>query len=268
MTYAEFKAFVITFLWKANDAQLIANLDNLIRMAEHELNTTLHVEERHTSTGLYVDNLQMPLPSDYHSMKHVTDIEDQIGEFKYVPPSDLRVMRQQSNLNRWLPFYSIEGRYLLFSGPTQNVDTTTGDAPPANPKPGDLWFRTTGAVGLYVWQVDADSSQWVQLTAEDSVRDDGSYSNINVNLDYVRKMPDFAATDTSWLADYYLNVYVYSVLKQCAPFLREDERIATWMNTLTEALMAANDDSAFNKTRGVPAPMPLPRQAGINRRRR
>jgi hypothetical protein len=35
------------------------------------------------------------------------------------------------------------------------------DAAPSSPNPGDLWFRTTSPVGMFIWYVDANSSQWV-----------------------------------------------------------------------------------------------------------
>jgi hypothetical protein len=41
-------------------------------------------------------------------------------------------------------------------------------AAPANPVPGQLWYRTVAPVGLFVWFNDGDSSQWVQ-TAGGSV---------------------------------------------------------------------------------------------------
>jgi hypothetical protein len=40
--------------------------------------------------------------------------------------------------------------------------TSVGAAAPANPVPGQLWYRTVAPVGLFVWFNDGDSSQWVQ----------------------------------------------------------------------------------------------------------
>lgn len=42
--------------------------------------------------------------------------------------------------------------------------THVGDTPPTTPKQGQLWYRTAEPVGLFVWYVDADSSQWVQVS--------------------------------------------------------------------------------------------------------
>lgn len=55
-------------------------------------------------------------------------------------------------------------------------------------------------------------------------------------LTYRNKLPDYEGTDASWLEDEYLDLYTYTVLKHCAPFLREDERIQTWIQLATQAM--------------------------------
>lgn len=44
---------------------------------------------------------------------------------------------------------------------TGTLGTHIGDTPPASPVPGKMWYKTNDPVGLYIWYVDADSSQWV-----------------------------------------------------------------------------------------------------------
>lgn len=268
MDYDEFTTHLTAFLWKPNDAKLIASLPTLIRMAEAELNRTLKVEERHTSVGRYVSSLRVDLPNDYHSMRNISDDEGIIGRFDYITPSQLFSLRAARGVSEWLPFYSIQGDQLLLCGPVEDPRETTGDTPPPNPQEGDFWNRTTGTVGLYVWQVDGDSGQWVQLTAEYATHSDDDYANINITVDYNRKVPDFGVALTSWVADKYLDIYVYCVLKQTAPFLREDERLQVWTSLYNEGILTAVDDSAFEKARGPSAAMPLPRQASVHRRRR
>jgi hypothetical protein len=215
MDYAAFKTYLTTFLWKAGDAVLIANLDNLIRMANHELNRILRVEERHASDLLTVNALNVTLPTDYHSLRALepTDIRGGIARFTFAEPARLIHMRRNTQNRMWIPYYSIQDKTLMFSGPV--VD-----------------------------------------------------SPIEVYLSYNRKVPDFQVTDTSWLADTYLDIYTYGVLKQASMFLREDERLAGWKMLFDEAIMLANDDSEFSKSRGPSAPMPLPRTAGSPRRKR
>jgi len=42
--------------------------------------------------------------------------------------------------------------------------TTVGDAAPATPSQGQLWFKTASPIGLFVWYQDADGGQWVQTS--------------------------------------------------------------------------------------------------------
>lgn len=215
MDYASFKTYLTTFLWKAGDSVLIANLDNLISMANHELDRVLRVERRHTGDLLLVDALDVALPADYHAIRSLeaTSTEITVTKFTYIEPSRLVHMRRIGQNRSWVPFYSIRNRTLMFSGPV-------ADGP------------------------------------------------INVQLEYVSKIPDFAVTDNSWLADEFLDLYTYAVLKQSAMFLREDERLSGWQSLFADGVMQAIDDSEFNQTRGPSGPMPLPRTAGSPRRRR
>jgi hypothetical protein len=69
---------------------------------------------------------------------------------------------------------------------------------------------------------------------------------------YYANIPDFAATLTSWVADDYLDVYAYSVLKHTAPFLREDERLQVWGSLYDAALNSALAENAARKQAGGP----------------
>lgn len=209
MNYAEFKDHLIVFLWKVNDAQLIARLDSLITMADAELSRKLQVEKRHTQASLLVDALDFPAPADYHAVRTLTD--SLIGELSYTSPAQLLHMRAAIP-TIMAPHYSIVDKTFMFSGPFVATPRT-------------------------------------------------------VIIDYRRTIPDYQTTDTSWLADEFLDLYTYTVLKHSAPFLREDSRIATWAGLAVDALESAIDDSEMNKTRGVNASKPLPRQASVTRRR-
>lgn len=90
--------------------------------------------------------------------------------------------------------------------------------------------------------------------------------HISILVDYQRRIPDFKSTDSSWLTDDYLDVYVYGTLLHATPFLREDERLQMWQMMYSTALASALEESEFYKKRGVHASKPLPRAAGINRR--
>jgi hypothetical protein len=190
------------------------------------------------------------------------------GEFKYVTPTKLTELRSIYKNRSWLPYYSLEGSDILLTGPTTDSRQSTGPIPPSSPNEGHLWSRTGSSPGLYVWHVDPTSSQWVQLTAEQAVDATASTSSINLVLDYHREIPDYKAVDASWVEDEYFDLYLYTVCKHAAPYLREDVRLPTWLGLQVDALDSANEESAFYQERAIPQERPLPRQAGISRRRR
>jgi hypothetical protein len=35
------------------------------------------------------------------------------------------------------------------------------DTPPVGPSPGDLWYRSAGSVGLFMWYADGNTNQWI-----------------------------------------------------------------------------------------------------------
>lgn len=266
LNYQAFKDFLITFLWKKGDQQLIASLDNLIVMGEAKLNRDLDMERRHTSVTLLVTGEREALPPDYYKMRSVVDLDGSLGELRYVTPADLEAQRAATRSAQWLPIYSLENKFIMFCGPTTGGRKTTGPTPPINPQNGDLWFRTTVAPGLYAWVIDPTSSQWVQLTAETAVEEAQSSARPIV-VHYQRRIPSFRAEDTSWLADEELDLYVYAVLSETAPFLREDERVQTWAAFYSDALNKVNENSAHEQVRGIANHARLPRQAGVARRR-
>lgn len=209
--YQSFKDYLITFLWKKGDQVLIDNLDNLIRQGEASINRELREEQRHHSVELTITDQKMPLPDDYYSMRQVTPLEGNLGEFNYVSPAELRGRRARSYSNNFWPIYSLENDNILFSGPT------TTDNP--------------------------------------------AVTDLVVVMDYVRKAPKFLDTDESWLVEDNLDLLTYATLFHTAPFLREDERIATWTGMYKDIINTMNEQSAHEKQRGVYGAMPLPRNA-------
>jgi hypothetical protein len=59
---------------------------------------------------------------------------------------------------------------------------------------------------------------------------------------------------------------VYATLYNCAPFLREDERVAQWQQMYKDIINTMNENSAHEKQHGVFGMMPLPRNASGARR--
>jgi len=120
MDYQSFKDYVVTFLWKAGDAQLIDSLDNLIEQAEAMLNRDVRDEYRHQSATILVTQPDMFLPSDYNTIRQVVDADTTLGEYHYVTPAEIAEMRTRAP-DTWQPFYSMLGDNIMFAGPASPV---------------------------------------------------------------------------------------------------------------------------------------------------
>lgn len=96
-----------------------------------------------------------------------------------------------------------------------------------------------------VYAVTQDGDDKVLMLAGPFATTTGS-----LTLMYRAGIPNFAVTNTSWLADDYLDLYVYTVLSHTAPFLREDERVAMWQQMKAAAITSAIDEDRHNITFG------------------
>ena len=199
MDYQEFKTYLETFLWKVGDSVLIANLDNIITMAEHELRRKLPINVRETSTVLVAEGVVVPLPVDFSQMIYLGD-----GDNSY------------SNVTA----------YALQSERIRNTGSTV-----------PIYHVQNGAL---------------MLANNASVSDP-----LSLNLVYRAKLPDFAIADSSWLADDFLDLYTYAVLKHSAPFLREDERIPVWQGLYSDALDSVIEDNLWGQEYGGSPTAPL-----------
>jgi len=79
-----------------------------------------------------------------------------------------------------------------------------------------------------------------------------------VRLTYYAKVPDFKNLGESWLADDYLDLYTYAVLRHTASYLRDDDRVALWQNEYAETLMSVMDDEIKRRYAGSPLTVRLP----------
>lgn len=81
---------------------------------------------------------------------------------------------------------------------------------------------------------------------------------LEVQCWYYRNVPrfkDLVPPATSWMAEDYFDVYLYTVLKHTAPFLREDERLATWASLGGDAMLSAQNENLDRKFAGSPLKM-------------
>lgn len=79
-----------------------------------------------------------------------------------------------------------------------------------------------------------------------------------VTLTYYAKIPDFAATNASWLADEYLDLYTYAVLRHTPAYLKDDERLALWKNEYDETLASVVAAEAGRRYAGSPLKPMMP----------
>lgn len=200
LNYAEFNDFLLTHLWRQGDSVVAANLPQIIKTAEAELDTRFKVEERNAVSAAQAIGRQVSLPSDYRSMIALSN--PRLGGMKYVTQQDYasKVVRYSSGSPS--KYYTVSNSAIWL----------TGAATPTSP--------------------------------------------FDMTMVYYRRVPDFQATDESWLADKFFNVYLYCVLKHTAPFLREDERVGTWVNFFNEAFDTAMEENAHDvKYAGSPITM-------------
>lgn len=56
-------------------------------------------------------------------------------------------------------WYQISGS----GGGGGGASVTVSDTPPVSPSAGDLWYSSSDPLGLFIWYVDVDGAQWVQV---------------------------------------------------------------------------------------------------------
>lgn len=197
MNYADFKSYVYDFVWRQNDTDLANNMDNIIRMANAELNRKLDIQAREAASLLTPNSENPDLPSDFDQLIHLVNNqpERQRGhsEMQLTTKAHIYQLRARTDSQYIEPYYYVarnegEGGFLYLVGPF-SVDN-----------PGDF------------------------------------------NLTYRTKVPDYATTDSSWLEEHYLDLYVYTILKHVGSFLREDERMQQYTALMNDALVSALDE--------------------------
>jgi len=86
-----------------------------------------------------------------------------------------------------------------------------------------------------------DGTLYLRLVGPFSASDPG-----DMTLVYRIGVPDYATADSSWMEDEYFNLYLYTVFKHCAIFLREDERIKVYAEYQKDAYESADQDDKHN----------------------
>ncbi|MDJ0827908.1 MAG: hypothetical protein QNJ16_20675 [Rhodobacter sp.] len=96
------------------------------------------------------------------------------------------------------------------------------------------------------YAADRNDGDWMlRMIAPFSSTDRG-----NLTMVYRISIPDYEDCDKSWMEDEYLDLYEYTILKHCALFLREDDRITLYKGLADDAFAMADEDNAHNLTHG------------------
>lgn len=65
-------------------------------------------------------------------------------------------------------------------------------------------------------------------------------SNYTLEMVYRRNIPSLSGNETNWLLTLAPDVYLYGSLMEAAPYINNDDRIATWSNGFNGAIAAIN----------------------------
>jgi len=141
MEYDTFKEYLRTFLWKENDATLLAQLDSLILMGYSELRRELRHMEREKVATLTCDANPEDLPSDF---SRIIGVYDNNGN----------VMMQRSYKEIGVNTTGAQGYYYYISG--DNKFYFTGSASVSDPKTFNIHYVAT----LPAFATTSDTS-WV-----------------------------------------------------------------------------------------------------------
>lgn len=128
----------------------------------------------------------------------------------------------------------------------------------------ELLYVTPAELNVNRTTVGAYQAQSIYSLQGDTILLSGPFdadTTAHLIVTYETKLPDYQVTDTSWLADNYLDLYVYAIFKHAGMFLREDERVPAWGQMFEQALLTANENSEYDRRRGKPAKQALPYQA-------
>lgn len=209
-TYSEFVAYVTTYLWRDNDVDLANNIDVLIQQANDELDTMTRDWQRRQKTTRI-----QPESEDFDLATNVSDYGSII-----------------SLTNNESGFYRSKGPRFHNTLPQEIYE-----------------MRTRQQNNPYVqpyYAVDRDDGTlYLRLVGPYSAENPG-----DLQMQYTIAIPDYASADASWMEDEYLNLYLYTVLKHCAMFLREDERVQVYKGMQDEAFDKADRDDKHNLQHG------------------
>lgn len=71
-------------------------------------------------------------------------------------------------------------------------------------------------------------------------------SNYEMDIIYKAKVPSLVANSTNWLMTNYPNVYLYAVLLEMSPYIKDDSRMGMWKAAYDNAIDAVNSQDWYS----------------------
>ena len=190
MTYANFRDYLLRFLWRENDAVLSSDLTHLIKMAEARLNRDMRVELREQTATTPATDESVALPPDYHSMR-VVELGTH-GPLGFLTPFNLRDLRTKNGSTSVTPNYSVEAGSIKLIGPMSAADPQTvtmlyyRDIPDFEAL--DASWLTDSFLDLYTYAVLRHTGTYLQNDARVAVwKNEYDETLASVNDDAIRR---------------------------------------------------------------------------------
>lgn len=206
MNYTQFKQYITTFLWRQNDTEIANALDTLIMQANTELTQLTRNWQRRQRTALI-----MPESQDFNVSVDLPDFESVNALVSNTP--DTYFTSNTNRLEQAVLSQVYEARAKYPNGPLR---------------------------GIYGIDQQGDD-KIIRFVANFSADNPG-----DLTLMYRNGLPNYLVDNASWFADEYLNLYLYTVMKHCAMFLRDEKRQMQYQAAQAEAFQLGEMDDKHN----------------------
>jgi hypothetical protein len=210
LTYTQFKDFVLTSLWRPNDTELLANLDILIGHATNELRARTADWQKRRQSVVIA-----PTSGDFDLSANVSGFES--------------VVSLTDNAERG--YYEGKRSKTFYQVPLAQVYADRANYPGQT---------------LSVYAVENTAGQSTLRFASDYTTE----SPGDLTLVYMGGVPDYESTDSSWLQSEHGGLYLNTVLKHCAMFVREDDRAGLYSQLADAAFLYADQEDKHHKSLG------------------
>lgn len=210
LTYSQFKTFLLDSLWRANDTVLSNNLDTIIGNADNELRALTADWQRRKQSQVIT-----PTGEDFDVAFNVPGFESIVSLTDNSPRGYYQ--GHQSKTFSQVPVAEVYAARANYPGKT---------------------------VAIYALDTEYGYAK-LRLVNDYSANDPG-----DLTLVYLGGVPDYSSADASWMQSEYGGLYLNTVLKHCAMFVREDDRVQLYKGLADEAFNIADMEDKHRKQFG------------------